>query len=80
MNGLPEKEPKLYDEAQRCFICKHCFDNKKEGKNVRDHCRFTGQYRGTAHLICNLGFCFKNFKIPIFIILKAMTHTLLYLT
>ena len=28
-------------------------DNKKSHK-VRDHCQFTGKYRGAAHNICNL--------------------------
>ena len=67
MNDLTEQEQKEHDEAKRCFICNGCFDNKKDGKKkVRDHCHFTGQYRGPAHLKCNLDFCFKDFKIPVF--------------
>ena len=37
-------------------------NNEKEFKlkqNVRDHCHYTGKYRGAAHSICNL-----RYKIP----------------
>ena len=33
---------------------------------MADHCHFTGVYRGAAHNKCNLDYCFKYFKIPIF--------------
>ena len=41
-----------------CYICKEKIEDKhakdnKYGK-VRDHCHYTGKYRGTAHRICNL--------------------------
>ena len=49
-------EEKIYHNKQKiCYICKKEFDisNKKHHK-VRDHCHYTGKYRGAAHNICNL--------------------------
>ena len=31
---------------------------------VRDHCRYTGEYRGAEHNICNLKYSLRR-KIPI---------------
>ena len=48
------------------------YKNEKEAekyKKVRDHCHFTGKYRGCAHSSCNLNFCHKYFKIPVFFII-----------
>ena len=49
-----------------CYICKKRFctdkNDEKEFKlkqKVRDHCHYTGKFRGAAHSICNL-----RFKIP----------------
>ena len=56
----PEEVYKHYIEKY-CFICKKPFskDNNNEYKEknydkVRDHCYYTGKYRGAAHRICNL--------------------------
>ena len=50
---LTKEENKIYREQKACYICKKRFstdddDNKKYFK-VRDHCHFTGKYRGAAH-------------------------------
>ena len=37
---------------------------KKIQKNVRDHCHYTGQYRGAAQSICNLKYSVPK-KIPV---------------
>ena len=33
--------------------------NDKKQQNVKDHCHYTGKYRGAAHNICNL-----RYKVP----------------
>ena len=55
-----DEENKSYEKQKVCYICKKGFsaaddddDNKKHHK-VRDHCHYTGNYKGTAHDICNI--------------------------
>ena len=47
-----------YENAKFCYIFKENFENKylkkKIYRKVRDHCLYTGEYRGAAHRICNL--------------------------
>ena len=47
---LTAKEEKEFHKAELCHICKKQLDDDR----VRDHCHFTGQYRGAAHNSCNL--------------------------
>ena len=56
---LTSEEKKDYDDQKVCYICKKEFDNNDNDKKVRDHCHYTGKYRGAAHNICNL-----RYKIP----------------
>ena len=54
-----------FKTATHCFVCGEEF---KEGdKKVRDHCHFTGQYRGCAHDDCNLQFSMRYYKVPVFL-------------
>ena len=60
---LLTKEEKNWHSMQKvCNICKRIFStsykNEKYHK-VKDHCHYTGEYRGVAHDICNL-----RYKIP----------------
>ena len=57
MIPLTKEEEDNYNKENTCYICKKDFINK-DGK-VRDHCHFTGKYRGAAHNTCNL-----RYKIP----------------
>ena len=60
MTPLTTKEKIHYNEQEICYICKKEFDkNDKKHYKVRDHCHYTGKYRGAAHDICNL-----RYKIP----------------
>ena len=61
MIPLTKEEKRAHRIQRRGYICKKKFstdDNKKYYK-VRDHCHYTGKYRGAAHDICNL-----IYKIP----------------
>ena len=56
----------LYQSQKQCYICgKALFYDKKQEKifklykKVRDHCYFTGKFRGAAHCICDL-----RYKVP----------------
>ena len=46
-------EEKMYHNKQKiCYICKKEFNNNdKTNYKVRDHCHYTGKYRGAAHNI-----------------------------
>ena len=57
---LTHAEKISFDKAKTCHICKkELFTDK-----VRDHCHFTGQYRGAAHNSCNLQ-CRKPMILPV---------------
>ena len=52
MNPLTPKEINSYKRAKRCHICFKPFT--KDNPSVRDHCHYSGNYRGAAHRNCNL--------------------------
>ena len=57
---LTHSEQISFDKAETCHICKKELLTDK----VRDHCHFTGQYRGAAHNSCNLQ-CRKPMILPV---------------
>ena len=60
MVPLTTKEEVCYNKQKICYICKKEFNNNdKKQQKVRDHCHYTGKYRGAAHNICNL-----RYKVP----------------
>ena len=59
MIPLTNKEIKSYEKQKLCHICKEKFCNNKIIKKVRDHCHYTGKFRGAAHSECNL-----RYKVP----------------
>ena len=62
MDPLTRKQWKRYKRSTICHICFKPF-NSKEPK-VRDHCHYTGRYRGPAHSLCNLRYRISSY-IPV---------------
>ena len=65
MKPLTIKENIHFNEQEICYICKKEFDKSdKKHYKVRDHCHYTGKYRGAAHNICNLRYKISK-EIPV---------------
>ena len=60
MDPLTKERWTRYKRASKCHICYKPFNFK--GPKVRDHCHYTGRYRGPAHSLCNL-----RYRIPSYI-------------
>ena len=66
---LTTEEKINYNDQKVCYICEKEFDTidttksssleRKKNYKVRDHCHYTGIYRGAAHNVCNL-----RYKVP----------------
>ena len=67
MKPLTPKEMDRYKRLERCHICFKLF--KEDNPKMRDHCHYTGRYRGPTHTKCNL-----QYKIPSYI--PIMFHNL----
>ena len=62
MIPLTTKEEKMHRRQKNVMYAKKFStdDSDKNHHKVRDHCHYTGKYRGVTHDICNL-----RYKIPI---------------
>ena len=50
-----EEERKLNEVLNKCYACGKRFDHDDfKLRKVRDHCHFTGKFRGALHSKCNL--------------------------
>ena len=54
---ITEEEEEQFKQASNCWICGKLLNLKDR---VRDHCHYTGRYRGAAHNICNLKYSKPN--------------------
>ena len=54
---ITPEEQKQFSQASKCWICGKLLNLQDR---VRDHCHFTGRYRGAACNICNLKYCKPN--------------------
>ena len=64
MIPLSSEEWKKFRESKVCWLCRGKFGEKRFSK-VRDHCHYTGKFRGAAHQSCNLKFQRPKFT-PVF--------------
>ena len=54
---ITPEEQEEFNQASNCWICGQLLNL---GDRVRDHCHFTGRYRGAAHNRCNLKYSKPN--------------------
>ena len=59
---LTKEDEKQFNIASDCWICGEELGNDVK---VRDHCHYTGRYRGAAHNSCNLKYS-KPKGVPVF--------------
>ena len=56
---LTEDEKILHQNAEECYFCRRSFNTNQKSihdhnfKKVKDHCYYTGKYRGAAHYLCS---------------------------
>ena len=60
MKPLTSEQWRKFNKVRKCHICLKEF--QELNSKIRDHCHYTGQYRGPVQRSCNL-----RYKIPLFI-------------
>jgi len=58
-----EEDKANFETLMNCWICRKDFEDGEV--RIRDHCHFTGKYRGAAHQKCNALFRKPKF-VPVF--------------
>ena len=57
MKLLTKEQKQSYENTRICYICEKKFENinlkDKKYCKVRDHCHYTGEYRGAVNSIRN---------------------------
>ena len=61
---ITDEQREQHMNTSTCHICEQAI--KTGETSVFDHCHITGEYRGKAHVKCNLELNDKNFKIPVY--------------
>ena len=59
---MSEEEEHLFQQSNRCWICKKLIDNDEE--EARDQCHVTEKFRGAAHGSCNINLQLTK-KVPV---------------
>ena len=72
MKLLTKQQQESYENAKICYVCKGKFENeylndKKYQISNRDHCHYTGEYRGAACSIYNLNIVYLKKFLQFFI-------------
>ncbi|XP_053592998.1 uncharacterized protein LOC128667355 [Microplitis demolitor] len=62
MKPLSRQQKEIHEQATVCHICERSITSATD--KCYDHCHFTGNYRGPAHLSCNINYR-KSHTIPI---------------
>jgi hypothetical protein len=65
---MTQEDEEDYNSSSKCHLCSSQIypDGNNMYRKVRDHCHFTGKYRGAAHSICNLKARKPNFIPTLF--------------
>ena len=71
-----KEEAERFNREAKCWICEGKFNDDKNVK-VRDHCHFTGRYRGAAHNSCILNI--KNLLSHLWCFITLLGMIVIYL-
>ena len=76
MKLLTKEQQESYENSKICYVFKEKLENKylkdKKYQKIRDHCHYTGKYRGAAHSICNLKLSVPEKFLQFFIMDQTM--------